>query len=61
MTIEKLARFLVESDYDGGGNDERFQISVERETKRLLESMSMGWNGSYYVEVEVEDVRREIR
>ena len=35
MTIEKLARFIVDDWYDGCPADETYQIALNKERKRL--------------------------
>jgi len=56
MTIEKLARFIVDEDFDGSPADESYQIAVEQEVKKLkklhYKVPGTEWN---YVEVEVTD------
>jgi hypothetical protein len=54
MTIEKLARFLVDDWYDGSPNGERYQIAVEDQIKDIKENMfGMGGELMYSVEVEL--------
>lgn len=35
MTIEKLAKFIVEDYYNGTTGDEKYQILVEHEIKKM--------------------------
>jgi hypothetical protein len=41
MTIEKLARFIVADYYSGCPGDELFTIAVEREIKRMINSIDI--------------------
>lgn len=56
MTIEKLARLLVDEYFDGSPGSERAQIAVEREIKSLKENSTRTEDGHRIVQVEVEDV-----
>jgi hypothetical protein len=54
MTIEKLARLLVDDWYDGSSNGEGYQIAVEQQIKELREN-AFAMGGNLQVAVEVED------
>lgn len=40
MTIEKLARFIVDDYYNGTPGDERYLVHVDREIKRIREQLA---------------------
>jgi hypothetical protein len=56
MTIEKLARFIVADYYSGCPGDELFTIAVEREIKRMINSIDIQRDRIQEVTVHV-DVR----
>lgn len=55
MTIDKLARLIVEDYYSGSPGDEPYQIAVDQEKKKLLQTLCgdhFNRNG-VWVEVEI--------
>jgi hypothetical protein len=63
MTIEKLARFIVEDYWDGAIGDERYLVHVEREVQRMKHDLRLQLNdpklAMVYVEVEDKDGTQE--
>jgi hypothetical protein len=57
MTINKLARLLVEDFYSGAPGDEGFMIAVEHMEKRLRATYTPAGFGTYepYVQVTIEN------
>lgn len=57
MKLEKLARILVDEDFEGCPGDEHHVIAVERKTKELRDRIirNDGPMGQAYVYVEVEE------
>lgn len=54
MTIEKLARFIVDDYYDGAP-DEMYTNAVEREVKKMRAYLAASDMDFPYVKVEVEE------
>jgi hypothetical protein len=53
MTIEKLARLIVDDWYDGSPNGEKYLIAVEQTTRELRRTYQMR-DGNAFVLVEVD-------
>jgi hypothetical protein len=55
MTIEKLARLIVDDYYQGAIGDEIYNVAVEREIKRLRQTIREdSYADCLVVDVEVE-------